>query len=636
MTVLSLAETGMLVDHLLADLNAARFATLLATNFDRSPARYTESPDFRNQLEAALAAAEREEWIKPLLAAICVALEDEGRAGRCAGDLLYLHAGGAGLQTLLKSSDVYEARLFAKKLLLVTGQVCLLEIDGNPAGTGLLVGPDQVLTAYHVISPLLANAQPAPGSERRLRCRFDFAIHEEPDGSHTALNGESFAVSTHWLGPNSPQDPQELIHLAPPGNVPTSNLDYVLITLANPVGDALDIDGVKRWWTPLRRPPKAVRRFAWIRIIQYPQGMALKGAEGRVTEVLPNGARLRYVVSTSKASSGSPCWNFDFDLVAIHNLGGLNTPTGPENQGIPITPIIDHIQAHFPGYVIPAAPTGGPAGLPGGAPGGGPASGARSKAGWSVGAGYPVLDRVDFQRTLEDMLPPASAQVLLVNGSRYSGRSFSLKIAQQMLGRLGHTVVPLSAMSLNDAPPEAFVSEIRQLLGLAAAPLPVGADLSTRASLAQRHLLTAFLGDLRKSFPADPPKSRLVWIFIDGLDQAVLPKETLELISSLAQRVVEVPTLRLGLVGYERELPSDVDATLTRETIAPVTTADVETYIGYACECAARAMPAAQRRALAESVVAAAPIEAATRLKTIAQKVQQISRKLQEKEADGV
>ena len=67
-----------------------------------------------------------------------------------------------------------------------------------------------------------------------------------------------------------------------------------------------------------------------------------------------------------------------------------------------------------------------------------------------------------------------------------------------------------------------------------------------------------------------------------------------------------------------------------------VTTADVETYIGYACECAARAMPAAQRRALAESVVAAAPIEAATRLKTIAQKVQQISRKLQEKEADGV
>ena len=47
-------------------------------------------------------------------------------------------------------------------------------------------------------------------------------------------------------------------------------------------------------------------------------------------------------------------------------------------------------------------------------------------------------------------------------------------------------------------------------------------------------------------------------------------------------------------------------------------------------------MPAAQRRALAESVVAAAPIEAATRLKTIAQKVQQISRKLQEKEADGV
>ncbi|MBP9803949.1 MAG: trypsin-like peptidase domain-containing protein [Candidatus Accumulibacter sp.] len=630
MSVLSPAETGTLIDHLVADLNAARFATVLGTRFEKSPERYTASPDFRTQLAATFAAAESENWIKPLLAALSLMLGDDVQAGKCAGDLLYLHAGGIGLQTLLPQSDVYEARLMAKKLLLVTGQVCLLEIDGNPAGTGLLVGTDQVLTAYHVISKLLSDGAMAPGSAMRLRCRFDFAIQENPDGSHTALSGSYFEVSPQWLGPHSAQHPKELEHLPPPGDVPIDTLDYALITLDEKVGETLNADALPRGWTPLCRPPKSLRRFAWIRVIQHPQGVALKGAEGRVTEILPNGARLRYYVSTSQASSGSPCWNFDFNLVAIHNLGGLATPTGLENQGIPIAPIIDHIQKNFPGYIVQAAAAGALPVVPTAA-----VAVAAEKPVWWVGAGYPVLNRVDFQHALQEMLPQGAAQVLLVRGSRYSGRSFSLKIAQQLLGPLGHTIVTLSAISLNDASPELFVAEIQSMLGLPEVPLPVGADLSTRTSLAQRHLLTAFLGDLRKICQSDSEKDRLLWIFIDGLDQAVLQKETYELLAALAQRVAEVPALRLALIGYEQELPSDVDATLASETIAPVTVRDVEKFIRHVCERAARAMPDDQRKALAEAVIATAPTDTVTRLKMIAQKVQQIGRKLQEKEADN-
>jgi hypothetical protein len=60
-------------------------------------------------------------------------------------------------------------------------RLCRVEvaIDGNPeaiTGTGFLVGPSTVLTAYHVVSSLVDAAGVATaGSERRLKVRFDFA-----------------------------------------------------------------------------------------------------------------------------------------------------------------------------------------------------------------------------------------------------------------------------------------------------------------------------------------------------------------------------------------------------------------------------------------------------------------------------
>lgn len=620
MRLLTAAETSMLIDYLVLDCNVAQFATILNNDFDTRPERYTDSPDFRTQLMATFEAAEDENWIKPLLAALSTQLGDDVQAGKFAGDLLYSHTGGTGLQTLLKFSDRYETRLFARKLLLVTGQVCLIKIDAAPAGTGLLVGADQVLTAFHVISKLTSEGKSIEGSEKKLTCEFDFVIEEDATGIRQVSTGKTFAVSDNWLGPCSPPHEKELIQLPPPEDIPIDTLDYALITLAEPVGDSMTIDGLKRGWTVLSRPPKALRRFAWIRIVQYPQGQAQQGAEGRITAIVPNGARLRYYVSTSNTSSGSPCWNFDLNLVAIHNLGGLNTPTGLENQGIPITPIIDHIEKNFPAYKIPAAAINTPQTLSAIVP---------EKRIWSVGANYPVLDRVNFQTALEEMLPVGGGQLLLVRGSRFSGRTFSLKIAQQFLGRLGHTVVPLSAISLSDASPEIFIAEIRRMLGMPDAVLPAGVDFSTRASFAQRHLLTTFFVDLRSKFALSAGNGPLVWIFIDGLDQAILEKETYDLFAALAQRVGEVPILRLALIGYDQELPPEVDAITVRETISPVTASDVESQIQYLCKLASKSMPDHELKALAERVMASAPAEPSARLQKIAQTVQRIGKKLQ-------
>jgi V8-like Glu-specific endopeptidase len=53
-----------------------------------------------------------------------------------------------------------------------------------------------------------------------------------------------------------------------------------------------------------------------------------------------NGTRLRYRTNTEHGSSGSPCFDCDWNLVALHHYGDPAYHKNPEfNQGIPIRAI---------------------------------------------------------------------------------------------------------------------------------------------------------------------------------------------------------------------------------------------------------------------------------------------------------
>jgi hypothetical protein len=62
--------------------------------------------------------------------------------------------------------------VWREKMTLVEGRVCRVEIGGNAAGTGFLVGPDAVLTNYHVLQSVL-EGKTAPG---KVTCRFDYKV----------------------------------------------------------------------------------------------------------------------------------------------------------------------------------------------------------------------------------------------------------------------------------------------------------------------------------------------------------------------------------------------------------------------------------------------------------------------------
>jgi hypothetical protein len=225
------------------------------------------------------------------------------------------------------------------KLTQVEGRVCRIEIDGNPAGTGFLVGPDAVLTNYHVLEDVLTGNTPAA----KVACRFDYkmlADKSKVEGVVVELH------ATEWNLDSSPFSPAEKTK-HPDDPPPTADqLDYALVRLARRVGEETfspkgGAEAQKRGWLTLPVGPLTFVKDMPLVIAQHPAGSPLKLAvdtESVIGEA-GNGLRVRYRTNTEGGSSGSPVFDLsnDCNLLALHHLGdpASNLPR-TYNQGIPL------------------------------------------------------------------------------------------------------------------------------------------------------------------------------------------------------------------------------------------------------------------------------------------------------------
>jgi hypothetical protein len=231
--------------------------------------------------------------------------------------------------------------------------VCRIEVPdsgGASFGTGFLVGPDLVLTNHHVVAPLLEGDASAAG---RVVVRFDY---KQLEG--TVVNeGVEARLAGDWLVDASPHSPVDLQGLPKDGVPDEASLDHALLRLAEPVGDlpipsGKDVEpGAKpRGWIELPRKPWAFASQQALFIIQHPEGSPMKLAldfDAKMT-VNANGTRVTYQTGTEGGSSGSPCFNQFWDLVALHHAGdpsheGFYSPTF--NEGIPINRIVERLES---------------------------------------------------------------------------------------------------------------------------------------------------------------------------------------------------------------------------------------------------------------------------------------------------
>jgi len=196
-------------------------------------------------------------------------------------------------------------------------------------GTGILVGPDVVVTNYHVVQQHIESQANRP----EIVCRFDYAsdVSGVADGLPIGLN-----ATGDWTIANSPYD--QAADTRGMGIPKDGCLDFAILKLSTP----FDVDR-----KPLALSPNAqtVDPNLPILIVQHPKGAPMSLAIGASLGLNENGSRLRYDTDTLPGSSGSAVFNQHLELVALHHAGDPSAVTrATYNQGIPIAKIVAALQ----------------------------------------------------------------------------------------------------------------------------------------------------------------------------------------------------------------------------------------------------------------------------------------------------
>ncbi|RDJ10100.1 hypothetical protein B5K05_13270 [Rhizobium phaseoli] len=232
--------------------------------------------------------------------------------------------------------------------------VCAIYFEfggGMKFGTGILVGPDLVLTNYHVIEECEKNREGR--HVQTLRCRFDY--FRSPDGT---VSGDviEVALAPHdWLVEFSKFSSFDLTG-DETGRSP-DDLDYAIIRLARkiglePLGDGDDDLADLRGWETFPRNAGLPETNEIIVILHHPieprtepPQLPLRRSENKVLGVTHDGLRIRHDASTAPGSSGSPCFGRNGVFVAVHH-GAQKVHAGASaswNQSIPVKEIVRHL-----------------------------------------------------------------------------------------------------------------------------------------------------------------------------------------------------------------------------------------------------------------------------------------------------
>ncbi|GAB3842469.1 trypsin-like peptidase domain-containing protein [Dactylosporangium cerinum] len=252
--------------------------------------------------------------------------------------------GGGALELKIRQSNsIFDLATWLARLGEIEGQVCRVEVslpDGLGTGTGFLVGPDVVLTNYHVVKAVIDGDVP-PAS---VALRFDYRYLA--DGV-TPAPGTVHRLAEEWKVDHSPFSRHD-VEVPPSGEPSADELDYAVLRLAarageEPVGGPTD-DGE---WTPRGwlKIPATDHDFTKVRalyIVQHADGKPLQVAiDSEAVLGLNNaGTRVRYTTNTEPGSSGSPCFGPDWQWVAVHHAGDPRYPAfgvAEYNQGIPVS-----------------------------------------------------------------------------------------------------------------------------------------------------------------------------------------------------------------------------------------------------------------------------------------------------------
>jgi V8-like Glu-specific endopeptidase len=206
----------------------------------------------------------------------------------------------------LRHVHILELALEAAKAVVHVG------IPGG-AGSGFMIAPDLLITNHHVID----------SEHTAAATTFTFDYELDRDGRQKPTT----AASARADG---------LFHT-------NGDLDYTVVQLAD----------APRFGDPLKLKPVAVRRDQRVSIIQHPGGHYKKISIQNNFVAYADHRVVQYTTSTMPGSSGSPVFDNEFQVVAIHHSGGmLQEPNSQRrylrNEGISTVAVLRDLGVRAP------------------------------------------------------------------------------------------------------------------------------------------------------------------------------------------------------------------------------------------------------------------------------------------------
>jgi S1-C subfamily serine protease len=200
------------------------------------------------------------------------------------------------------------------KMVTVAPSICLLRVQGLASefyGTGFRFSKDLILTNHHVLYP---------DDRAATKVQVDFDFDVDAGGASTKVT--SLAADTATIKGEKADDWAVI-------KVESMHKDW----------PALRLDGA---------PAPKVGDFAFI--LQHPRGQKKRLGFVRNTISDVEDGVIRYLTDTQPGSSGSPVFDPQGRLIALHHAGGrpsqvAGKPPVAKNEGIRISRVIERLKA---------------------------------------------------------------------------------------------------------------------------------------------------------------------------------------------------------------------------------------------------------------------------------------------------
>lgn len=216
------------------------------------------------------------------------------------------------LQAFFSSASNWHDMGFLQQGVARAKSVCCVETDLN-SGTGFLIAPTLILTNYHVLVP--NEKFDIQGQVQKTTLRFGFIAASNGD----IPDGRTFKA-------------KQIVRYSK-----VEELDYVLLEVESDIQSEESIE-------PAPLELNLPRTKSPLNIIHHPRGdvMKLSTSENGVTGVYKEKGLVQYVTRAASGSSGSPCFNNTWKVVALHHAQKARA-WGTVREGILIHSIYEQI-----------------------------------------------------------------------------------------------------------------------------------------------------------------------------------------------------------------------------------------------------------------------------------------------------